>query len=295
MNKNQIQNRMTKLRVPCDKMSRLPFTFTAEEFIDIVTNNRELGCLEDDKKTVTPYWLAQCTEYTNLKPLDAFHREVFFVLISAYEQGYRNVSFSMAIDVMTGDKKSRVHKEQFEAIESAVRTLQNTSITVDLSALFKAMPNYRKNYKGSAHLTGYLLPCHIVDAELNGQRTIVIELIAESPLMTVAKIKKQFFTYDIAPLKIPNQNNTRLGLTVKNWLLRRVMLSKKRGLSKKILFDSFYENCGLEKASRSTKQNARKFLFDTLDAFKAEGTIDGYDVERGTNNAYQSILLLLKK
>ena len=291
MKKAQIQNRMTKLHVPCDKLSRLPFIFTAEQFADIITNNRRLGCLEDDEKTVTPYWLAQCAECANLKPLDAFHREVLFVLISEYEQGYTNVSIRMTLNAMTGDEKSRVYKEQFEAIESAVRTLQNTNITVDLSALFKSMPNYRKNCKGSARLSGYLLPCHIVDTELNGQKTISIELIAESPLMTVAKIKNQRFTYDTAPLKIPNQNNTPRTITIKNWLLRRVMLSKKRKLSKKILFKSFYEDCGLKDATRSAKQHARNFFFDTLDAFKAEGTINGYDIERGTNNAYRSITI----
>ena len=293
--KKQVQRRMKRLIVPCDKLSNLPFTFTAEEYVDIISNRIKLGCIEDPDdpdSPITPYWLEQAADCADMKPLDPFHREVLFACISAYAQGYNFLTFSMAIDALTGGDKSRIYSEQMKAIESAVRKMMKTTITVDLEPLLKAKPNYRKNYVGAAHLTGYLLPCHIVDAEINGQKTFAIELIAESPLMTVAKAKKQLVTYDAAPLAIAEQNNTPQVMTLKNWLLRRITLTKKRGLNSSILFDSIYEECGIKDASRFTKRNARKVIFDTLDAFKSEGVIKDYGIER-ERNKYRALKILL--
>lgn len=293
--KKQVQRRMKRLIVPCDKLSKLPFTFTAEEYIDIINNRTKLGCVEDPDdpdSPITPYWIEQAADCTDMKPLDPFHREVLFVCISAYAQGFNYVTFSMTLDALTGGDKSRIYSEQMKAIESAVRKMMKTTITVDLDPLFEAKPKYQKNYVGSAHLTGYLLPCHIVDVELNGQKTFAIELIAESPLMTVAKAKKQLVTYGTAPLAVAEQNNTPQVMTIKNWLLRRIMLIEKRGLNSSILFDSLYKECGIKDASRSTKQNARKVIFDTLDAFRTKGVIKSYDVER-ERNKYRALKILL--
>ena len=296
----QIQRRMNKLVVPCDKLSSLPFTLSAEEYHDAI-NGAEMGCLEKRAtKTrpavITPYWLEQAAECTDLKPLEPFHREVLFACISAYEQGYNYVSFSMALDALSGSEEKRhIYDEQLAAIKAAVKKLRNVSITVDLAPLFKAMPKYRKNHVGKATLTGYLLPCNVLEVELNGQKTIAVELIAESPLMTVAKAKNHILSYNVKPLQIPNQNNTPRVITIKNWLLRRIKRSKvsraKGGLNNTVKFDSFYKECGLFEASDSTKRNARKIFFDTLDAIKAEGVIKGYDIKR-EGNKYESITIL---
>lgn len=305
MKKIQIQRRMKKMIVPCDKLSNLPFGFSAEEYTDIIKNKAELGCIErvESKtksgkvkvKVTTPYWLEQCEDYTDMKPLDAFHREVLFAFISTHEQGYDCVTFNMTLNNLTGnDEKFRVCKNQLEAIETAVRKLMKTIITVDLTKLFEEMPNYQKNYKGSAHLSGYLLPCHIIDAEINGQKTIAVELIAESPLMTVAKIKKQLIAYDLTPLKIAGQNNTPLVMTIKNWTLRRIELIKQRRLNPSIRFESFYTECGIKEANDSTKRNARKIFFETLDSFKSEGIIKDYTLKR-EGILYLAITILSEK
>lgn len=296
----QIQRRMNKLVVPCDKLSSLPFTLSAEEYHDAI-NGAEMGCLEkkatkNKPPVITPFWLEQAAECTDLKPLEPFHREVLFACISAYEQGYNYVTFSMALDALSGgEEKRHIYDEQLAAIKAAVKKLRNVSITVDLAPLFKGMPKYRKNHVGKATLTGYLLPCNVLEVELNGQKTIAVELIAESPLMTVAKVKRQLIDYEVVPLQIPNQNNTPRVITIKNWLLRRIKLSKasraKGGLNNTIKFDSIYAECGLAEASKSQKQNARKIIFAALDAFKAEGVIKGYDIKR-EGIKYESITIL---
>lgn len=300
--KEQIQRKMLKVTVPCDKLSGMPFTYTAEEYAKIISENIKLGCIEQSEtktspKVVTPFWLENLEGYTDLKPLGALHREILFAFISAHEQGYRYVTFIMLLNSMTGNEANRVYREQFEAFASAIEKLQKTAIKIDLTRLFEAMPNYRKNYKGSACLSGYLLPCTVVVEKINGQMTLAIKLIDESPLMTVAKIKNQLISYETAPLKIANQNNTPRGLVIKNWLLRRIELIKqrrKRKLSPTILFDTFYEECGLAEASRSAKRYARKFFFDALDNFKAAGTIEDYSIEY-EGNKLRAITISAKK
>lgn len=304
LEKRQVQRRMKRLTVPCDKLSKLVFEFSAEEYADAIKNHTEQGCIEREKtKTksgeilpavITRYQLEHAADYTDLKPLDAFHREILFALIAAREQGFTHATFSMTLDTLTGGDQKHGTKELFAAIEAAIRKLQKTCITVDLAKLFEAMPKYRKNYSGSAHLSGYLLPCHIVDAEINGQRTIAVELIAESPLMTVAKTKDQLISYDTAPLKISKQHNSKRAIVIKNWLLRRIALMKRGRLNNRsILMDTFYSECGLAESGDSTKQNARKIFFDVLDGFQSEGTILGYDIERGESNKYRSIKIKL--
>lgn len=295
----QIQERMKKFVVPCDKLSSLPFKLSAEQYHKAISGARlefeEKEATKTKPAVITPYWLEQAAECTDMKPLEPFHREVLFACISAYEQGYNYVTFSMTLDALTGgDEKRHVYSEQLAAIKAAVKKLRNVSITVDLAPLFKGMPKYRKNHVGKATLTGYLLPCNVLEVELNGQKTIAVELIAESTLMTVAKIKRQLIDYEVVPLQIPNQNNTPRVITIKNWLLRRIKRSEvsrtKGGLNNTIKFDSFYKECGLVEASDSTKRNARKIFFDTLDAIKAEGVIKGYDIKR-EGNKYESITI----
>lgn len=295
----QVQQRMNKLIVPCDKLSRLPFTLSAENYKKAINGARlefeEKKATKTKPAVITPYWLEQATECTDMKPLEPFHREVLFACISAYEQGYNYVTFSMTLDALTGgEEKRHIYREQLAAIEAAIKKLRQISITVDLAPLFKGMPKYRKNHVGAAKLTGYLLPCNVLEVELNGQKTIAVELLGESPLMTIAKAKNQFLTYEVVPLQIPNQNNTPRVITIKNWLLRRIKSSKscrpKDGLSNTIKFDSIYAECGLAELSDSIKRNARKIIFATLDAIKADGIINGYDIKR-TGNKFDSITI----
>lgn len=297
MKKAQVQGRMKRLVVPCDKLSSHPFGIDADDYAYLLQHGGENGkceCVETVKKgnaVVTPYWLKLAEDYTDMKPLEAFHREILFALISAYEQGFKFVTISMTFDNLTGGDKRHIYEEQYEAIKRAIDKLRRTEITVDLTDLFKACPNYRKNYSGrSARLVGYLLPAHYIEAEVNGQKTITLELLAESPLMTVAKAKNQIMAYDAAPLNIPNQHNTERVITVKNWLLRRIELAKQRGLNKSILFDTLYAECGLAGASKRQKQEARKTVFAVLDAFKSEGVIKDYEVDRA-GSKYRAVII----
>lgn len=289
--KFQVQTCMKKLVVPCDKLSNHMFNYSADEYADILKYRDRCGCVEGvkkGKKIVTPYWLELVEGFEDKLPPDAFAREVLFHAISAYEQGIRIITISTTLDSLSGgEEKRNVYKEQYAAIRGAFDKLAFTRIVVDIEPLLKAYPKYRKNYGGELKLIGTLLPCRFLEGKINGQKTFVIELLGESPLMTVAKLKKQVLTYDATPLAIAEQKNTPQVITVKNYLLRRIKLIK-RGLSPIILFKTLYENCGLANATDSIKQNVRKEIADILSSFKAENVIQNFHFER-QGRAYRAI------
>lgn len=294
--KFQIRQRMKKLVVPCDKLSNHMFNYSADEYADILKYRDRCGCVEGvkkGKKIVTPYWLELVEGFEDKLPPDAFAREVLFHAISAYEQGIRIITISTTLDSLSGgEEKRNVYKEQYAAIRGAFDKLAFTRIVVDIEPLLKAYPKYRKNYDGELKLIGTLLPCRFLEGKINGQKTFVIELLGESPLMTVAKLKKQVLTYDATPLAIAGQKNTPQVMTVKNYLLRRINLmqsaKRKKGLSPVILFETLYKQCGLADATDSIKRNVRKEIANILSSFKAENVIQNFHFER-QGRAYRAI------
>lgn len=295
----QVQSKVKRIIAPCDKLSQVVFDLTAEEFTDLVDKNTNFEIVEGKKKgkeVITPFCLALLKDYKDKLPPDAFTREVFIYAASAFEQGFNAVSISMTFDAMTGgEEKFRVYKEQHDAIVEAFKKLDAIRISVDLEATFKAFPKYGKNYTGKFRISGSLLPCKFIETKINGQTTTVIKILDESPLMTVAKAKKQLVTYDITPLAIAGQHNTKQVVTIKNYLLRRIKLIKadkrKVGLNNSILFETIYRQCGLADADDGKKRDARKEIFETLDAFKAEGVFQDFEIER-ENGAYRAIKIL---
>lgn len=303
LKKFQIQRRMNRLVAPCDKLSQIIFEFSADEYADILENHDQCGCVEGikkGKKVVTPYWLELIEDYSDKLPPDAFTREVLFHAMNFYEQGFNFFTFSMALDSLTGgEEKRNIYNEQYAAIKRAIDKLGFTRIKIDLAPLFKAFPKYAANFKGDrdrAEIVGTILPMKYLETEINGQKTLAVKLLDESPLMTYAKLKKQLLTYDTSPLAISGQRNTPQVITVKNYLLRRINLmqsaKRKKGLSPIILFETLYKNCGLTDASNSIKQNVRKEITDILSSFKADGVIKNFEFEK-QDGAYRSIKIIL--
>lgn len=298
MKKNQVQKRMKRLIVPCDKLSQILFEFSADEYGGVL-EGEWCGCTEKlavgkKNEVCTPYRLELCEGYTNRTPLSAFDREVLFHSISAYEQGIRTITFRTALHSLSGGNQTRVRKEQNAAIQGAFDKLKSTRIEINLTPLFAEMPKYKINYTGNSQLAERLLPCRYFDStKINGRETSAIELLTESPLMTVAKLKKQVLTYDATPLAISGQNNTPQVITLKNYLLRRIKLIESgRFSNKSLLFRTIYENCSLADAGKWEKQDARKTIMDILNSFKVGGVIKNFEFER-QGNAYRSIKIIL--
>lgn len=293
----QIQARMSKLVVPIDKLTQQVFELSENEYADSINYHEKFSVVEGfkkGKKILTNFWLELLEDYEDKLPPDAFTREVFICAASAYEQGYHVISFSMALDALTGGTEKRnVYKEQYDALKSAFKKLNAIQITADIAPLLKVYPKYRRNYDGdSMTITGSLLPCKFLEVSINGQKTLAVKILDESPLVTIAKVKNQLLTYDTAPLAIAGQNNTPQVITLKNYLLRRIKsmssAERKKGLNHSILFETLYRNCGLADADNGKKRDARKVIEETLNHFKAENVIKDFEFER-KNGAYRAI------
>ena len=296
--KVQIQRRLKKARVPVDKLTQRVFGegdnigLTVDEYIAMIRDGEYCFCNEKirGKDVETPFRLELEEGFKNELPPDPFTREVLFSAISAYEDGLNTMTISMTLDALTGgEEKHKIQKRQFEEIHAAFKRLAFTGITVKLTPLLEACPTYRKNYHRDGTLTGALLPCKFLGGEVNGKKALVIKMLDESPLMTVARMKKQIMTYDLEPLAIKGQKNTPQIMTIKNYLLRRIELMKQRNQTPSIKFNTLYKNCGLADASDSTKQNARKIIVDTLKAFVSDGVIKDFEFVSELGRKYQRI------
>lgn len=296
--KIQVQRRVKKMTVPCDKLSQIIFEFSADEYADILENHEQCGCVEGfkkGKKVITPYWLELIEDYADKLPPDAFTREVLFHAMNFFEQGFNLFTFSMTLDSLTGgEEKRHIYKEQYAAIKRAIDKLGFTLIRINLAPLFKAFPKYAANFKGNrdrAEIVGTLLPMQYLETEINGQKTLAVKLLGESPLMIYAKLKKQLLTYDTAPLNIAEQNNTPIVITVKNFLLRRIKLIE-RGLNSSILLDTICTECGLADATKRQRQEMRRVIADILSSFKSDGVIKNFEFEK-QGRAYRNIKIIL--
>lgn len=291
----QIQHRSQKLVVPCDKLSRNLFKLPAEKYAAILAGNCRYRCSVGEKKGAKIFIecrLELVDGYTDFSPPDAFAREVLFHAISLYAQDVQVFSPLMMLHSLTGVDKPRVYKEQYAAIRRALDKLANTRIEINLEPMFKDFPSYRKNYSGKSIIAERLLPSFFLEGKINGQKTFAVEMLDESPLMTVAKVQKQILTYDATPLAIAGQKNTPNVIVSKNKLLRRINLIKTGRLSNpSVVIEKFCEECGIVNADRWQRQDFLKSLTVTLQSCKAVGVIKNAEFEK-QGNAYHAIKII---
>ena len=65
-------------------------------------------------------------------------------------------------------------------------------------------------------------------SDVDGQKTTIIELTAESTLLTAARLKNNQIISYVELLNVPRQNNTPLNIELKHYAIRRVMETKAR-------------------------------------------------------------------
>lgn len=291
--KFQQNGRVKRAMVPADKLSQKIFTLNEEQF-SVLMDGDNLECVEGTKKgkkIKTPFWLKNAEGYLDKSPLTPFQREFLFMLISAYEAGYRVATYQSTLNALTGGNKSRLHANQYEAMRSAADKLRLTCLTIDSASLRGAFPKYNKE-NISVTISDYLLPCRIIEAEYNGQKTLIIEMYGESPLVTYARLKNQTQCYELNGLDVPRQNNTPLVMVIKNYLRRWTDSVINRGLNSTLTKETFCTNCGLIGATKRQWQEVRKIIEATLNHFVAEKIIASWHWTKN-GNAYKGITIRL--
>lgn len=134
--------------------------------------------------------------------------------------------------------------------------------------------------------TGYLLPCDICEAIVNGNRTeVAIRLFAEPPLITFAKQRQQITTLDIKLLQAP-VSKTDENLQIQDYLLERISKAKNgKARSCRILLKTLYDHAGIpDKPKTNTEKQQKKRAPEKikryLTHYQGQGFITRFTMEK---------------
>jgi hypothetical protein len=284
-----------------DKATRTLFSLTPEQFDRLINgNNRRIVEKKNYKKKgkiKSGYRLETSDNYINIAPLIEFDRDVFDAVISEFEAGNRVISLAMIQRALRGKAGKDNHSAYTTDPDDDNKKIDRITIAEIRKSLIKMMCTIydadileaytELKYEGAERVKkAPILPGEISEVKLNGRVIEVFVMTKESPLYTIAKIKGQILTYEAAPLDVPNQNNTKLVIMLKNYSLRRVNEIKQHKMTATLTLDDIFSKCGIKDDSKRTKQHAR----ETLDKFFAHlqsiGEIKSYEWTKNGNKFY---------
>lgn len=287
--KFQVQERLKTMISPNDKLTKTITKLPADDYVDIIKTGDKCSIDEKAKgrtKVKSYFRLKLVDGYCDLSPLNSFDRFVLTVCISAQDAGAECVTVDSIFRVMTGSHRNIPRPEQKAAILQSIERLMSVIIEIDSSEPLKKM-----KYKDlKPRIVSTLLPAEYLDGvEVNGQSTTVIHFLTESPLLSVARAKKQIISYPVELLDVPNQNQTPLVMTIKSYVIQRVHeIIKHKNMEKTLTYEDIFKRCGLADANRRQRQQARKTIDDVMEHLKTEGVIQSFEkVKKG--RTYYSI------
>ena len=150
--------------------------------------------------------------------LNQLDKLVFSAALSEYRAGNKYFSLRMLWHKMGGGNV--LTDEVKKMLIESVKRLSCTLVEIDMSEANNAF-----NYTNKAKLIfrNYLLPCRMIEARINGQTVDgVFQILADPPLLEVAKLKKQFAEKAAELLAVPTLRNTDSVLKLKFYLLERI-------------------------------------------------------------------------
>lgn len=276
-----------------DKLAEFVFYFPDDLHKTLITTQKKTGFVEKPKHKkmgdiITTVGLSLINEYTDTKPLNQYDRSVLAACISEWEVGNRYTTPNIIYRHLTGKTKSTDTPEpaQIDAILESIRKLMSLVISINMS---DSCENFGYNNGKPFQITSSVLPAmYKNDFTVNGQYTTVIYFDRESPILTVARIKKQLLTYDLKLLNVPKQHNSVDAIAVKNYVLHRVQEIKLHKMTATITFDDVFEKCRLTETDNKKKLRLRKIILELMDHLKNNGAILNYEVQK-RGNKFQSI------
>ena len=231
------------------------------------------------------YKMSNAGGYDNTDPLTEFDRAVLSVCVSNFAVGNRCVTPAIIFRGLTGKSgtggKGKIHRDQLVAILLSVKKLMSTIINID-----DTQPNEFLDYgtKKTAILCSAILPAYIAkDTTINGQDAYIIGFDRESPLMQIARERKQILTYKAELLDVPGQHNTLMNIALKNYAVSRVQEIKLHKMHRTLTFADIFAKTRIADADREKKQNARNTLVKFFEHLQTAGEIRSFSVTRRGN------------
>ena len=280
--------------VPNCKLVKIISNLSEKKYTTMVVDGDKRRMLEvkNHKKfgdILTTYRLVNKEDCDGSDPLTEFDRAVLSVCISEWEMGNRYTTPAIILRGLTGKVglrhtgKGKIHKDQHTAIINSVKKMMGIILEIDLSDT-----NQKLNYHDGKQqkITSAILPAYFVSTSINGQpiEDDVIFFDRESPIMEIARDRKQLLTFDATLLDVPKQNNTPMNITIKNYVLTRILEIKLHKLQSVITFDDVFKKCRIENSSRKTKMDARNILIKFFEHLKSKGKVNSFEVTKKANS-----------
>lgn len=290
-----------KMVMPNDRNVKMLFKFTKEGYTRNVNNpdgfrivemknHKRFGKIATPVKiSIDPALLA--ADPILAEPLNQFDLDVANVCISFWCANKRELSPSILYRGLTGkigDHDANPSKDQLAAIMTSLKKLTNVYLEIYLHDVCIKLGYNKCN---PITISNYIIPAQIVEGKINGQKTLVIKLTAESPLLSVATVKnRQLLSFDARLLHIPHQKNTPTIIELKHYIIRRVLeiILHPKEMTPSITFADVFEKCRLEDASPKKKQRARDFIKSFFQHLLNYGIITSYQVNK-KDGAYYSV------
>ena len=213
---------------------------------------------------------------------DAFDREVCFACISEQTAGNKFTTVNALYRNMTGDDKMRRPTEQMiQRIKTSLSKLTFSEVTIDLSEVCVKYGFRKPGSKVILHSA--IVPGKYTEDRVNGQTSILVEFYEPSPLFAAAEIKNyQILTYDKKLLNVPIRNTPDI-ITIKAYILRRVLEIIAHNMIPTITFDDVFEKNNLLLVEPKQKMRLRNNICKMFDFWKKLHLISEYKVNKDSH------------
>jgi hypothetical protein len=288
----QINRRLENIVSTNDKITKVLFNLPADEYFGMIQNGGKASVTEKiiRGKKIQSYFKLKSGSLATLKhPLNEFDRAVFDTCNSARAANFIGITPDSLFRALVGgkNKNTRLNPNQLAVIFESLERLM-TVIEIDFSQTCEKIPKYNS---APGKITAQILPCQILENVLvNGQITTIIEFTDESPLVKIARAKKQLLTYPISLLNIPRQNNTPLVIMIKSYVIRRVLEIIAHKMTPTITFADVFKHCELSDANRFQQRDARKIILNVLKHLQSDGIIKSFDTTKKDGSYYSATI-----
>lgn len=268
----------SKIRiVPNCKLAKIINNLTDSQFDNMTDKVKKRGLIEmkNHKKfgeILSTYKIVNGNDYDGTDPLTEFDRAVLSVCASEWEIGNRHTSPAIIFRGLTGKISTggngKIHSDQRAAILSSIKKMMGLILEIDMSETNKKL----KYHDGlEQKMTSAILPAYFLTNSINGQPIEdVIYFERESPLMIIARDRKQIITFDNYLLNVPVR-------------IQEIKLHK---LIPTITFEDVFKKCRIENASGDTKMNARNVVIKFMQHMKNKLEITDFEVTKRQNSFY---------
>ena len=290
------------LCVPNDRFAKVLFNLSDDDFSSCITNQETVNLTEmnQHKKFGRIYSVFNLSTeegetFTISEPLDQFDCDVLTVCISEFNAGNSYITPAIIYRGLTGKVgrgDAEPSKDQLACIIHSVEKLMRLQVRISMNSTCKKL-NYNDG-KGFFILST-LLPSEYIATTVNGKESIVIHLLEASPIWKVASVKNnQFLSFDSKLLDIPHQQNTKLNIMVKFYVLRRVLEIIAHNMTPSITFADVFSKCRIENADGKTKLRAREFMLAFFEHLKDKKIIKSYTLKKKGTSFYSVSITYVK-